>query len=354
MKTIYKECEKIQYSLSNLYKHQNIADKMLHSFSEAKKLKIQEIYNDIQNDIVTFYRFIHPNEDLADIQLVLNLSRRASTLIKINEYNQVIDPRAFQSEGHLDSLGLCIFLAFVRRFNTDCDLVVLDDIVTTIDSSHRRRICQLLYEKFSDKQLIITTHDNIWNDQLISLQRQYGLHGKFVNLKINSWTIERGPEFDMYRTKIEKIEKKLNENDKTGAANEIRQYMEALLKNICENLMDPVVYSRKPRYTISDLFAPSKQRITKLAKESEWKSEIENKYNQIESQLLYLNLLSHDNPDFTHVSIDELRSLLNDIKNLEMLMQCKNCNQDLSYDSELKYIGCTNGRCEKRTIIYTK
>jgi len=354
IKTLHSECEKIEDELSRLQKHQSIADKMLYSYSEAKKLKIQQIYDNIQNDIITFYRYIHPNEDLSDIQLVLNLNRRASTLIKINEYNQVIDPRAFQSEGHLDSLGLCIFLAFVRRFNTDCDLVVLDDIVTTIDSSHRRRICQLLYEKFSDKQLIITTHDNIWNEQLISLQRQYSLHGKFINLKINSWTVDNGPEFDTYKTKIEKIEKKLYEKDKTGAANEIRQYLEALLKNICENLTVLVVYSRKPRYTISDLFGPSRQRITKLVKESEWKTEIEKKYSQIDSQLLYLNPLSHDSSDFVNVSIEELQNLLCDIQSLEKLLQCKNCNQDLSYEPQLNYICCTNSKCEKRTVINTK
>jgi recombinational DNA repair ATPase RecF len=145
--------------LKNLF---NIADLIYSTYSEVKKLKIQEIHNDIQKDIDRFYSFIHKDEEHNDIKLIIDLKKKGSTNIKVNSYDNYIDPRAFQSEGHLDSLGLCIFLAFVKKFNISSNLIILDDIVTTIDSQHRMKICELIYENFSDKQLIITTHDNVW------------------------------------------------------------------------------------------------------------------------------------------------------------------------------------------------
>ncbi len=69
------------------------------------------------------------------------------------------DPRGFNSEGHLDSLGLCIFLAFVKHFNAGFPLMVLDDVVSSIDARHRSHICDLPLEEFSDYQLFVTTHD---------------------------------------------------------------------------------------------------------------------------------------------------------------------------------------------------
>ena len=158
LKTINNDIEMIRSQLS-------ISNKIRSVYLTTKHLKIQEIHDYIQKDVERFYSIIHPNEDHSNIKLMVDLSKKGSTNLQVNSYDKTVDPRAFESEGHLDSLGLCIFLAFIKRFNTECSLVILDDIVTTIDASHRVRICKLLYEYFKDKQLIITTHDSIWYDR---------------------------------------------------------------------------------------------------------------------------------------------------------------------------------------------
>lgn len=73
-----------------------------------------------------------------NIELTVALGKRASTELKIESFGRGGEyPRALISEEHLDSLGLCIFLAFVKKFNEDCTLVVLDDIVSIIDQAFR-------------------------------------------------------------------------------------------------------------------------------------------------------------------------------------------------------------------------
>jgi wobble nucleotide-excising tRNase len=157
------------------------------------KLKIQEIHNSIRADVEKFYSTLHPGEEHSEIKILIDFTKKRSTNLQVNSYDVMVDPRAFQSEGHLDSLGLCIFLAFIKRSNVECDLVILDDVVTTVDAKHRARICRLLYEDFRDKQMIITTCDNVWYQQLVAHQPRLGVQGKFKNIIIADWDVDTGP-----------------------------------------------------------------------------------------------------------------------------------------------------------------
>lgn len=66
------------------------------------------------------------------------------------------------SKSHLNSLGICLFLASARLFNTASRFLVLDDIVTSFDHDHRRRLLRLIKENFSDWQIILLTHERFW------------------------------------------------------------------------------------------------------------------------------------------------------------------------------------------------
>jgi len=143
-----------------------VAETIFSAFSDEKKEKIQGIYDAIQVDVRRFYSMLHPDEPHRDIELAVALGRRASTHLSMESFGRREDPRALASEGHVDSLGLCVFLAFVKKFNEGCSLVVLDDVVTTVDARHRENICKLLHQEFEDRQLILTTHDGVWYEQL--------------------------------------------------------------------------------------------------------------------------------------------------------------------------------------------
>ena len=47
-------------------------------------------------------------------------------------------------------------------------ITVLDDVVTSVDTNHRRQFCKLLKDAFPDVQFIITTHDEVWARQMQS------------------------------------------------------------------------------------------------------------------------------------------------------------------------------------------
>ena len=110
--------------------------------------------------------------------------------VELDSFGEYVDSRSFASEGHLDTLGLCIFLAFNKQFN-DLNLIVLDDVLTTVDEVHKERIARLLLEEFEDYQFILTAHDKIWVDDLESLCMEYNREN--VIYEIEDWSLEEGP-----------------------------------------------------------------------------------------------------------------------------------------------------------------
>jgi len=336
-------------------KYCKLAEKIYTAFSDTKKSKIQEVYNTIQGDMQRFYSMLHPNEPHRNIELKVALGRRASTEMKIESFGREgEDPRALTSEGHLDSLGLCIFLAFVKKFNEGCPLVILDDVVTTIDANHRDKIAELLLREFKDYQLIITTHDSIWYEQLINSQRALNVQGNFINMEITSWDVNTGPVISPYKPRWERILGKLRNNDKTGAGNECRIYLEWLLKEICERLEVPIPFKRSGRYTVTELFDPAEKRIKNKLKDGDLKKDLLDKFRHLRGTSFMGNLLSHDNPEIGSLSIEEVKSFCNAVHNLHEAFLCPECGRVLQYFKDSKIVRCPNLRCESPKKEETK
>ncbi len=329
-------------------------EKIYSAFSKTKKTKIQEIYNIIQEDIEGFYSTLHPNEPHKNIQLSVAFGRRASTELTMESFGRKgEDPRALASEGHLDSLGLCIFLAFVKKFNERCSLIVLDDVVTTLDTNHRENVCKLLIEQFGDKQLIVTTHDGVWYEELRAAQRAYGVDGDFKNMVILGWNVDAGPTIRPYKPRWEIIEEKIADTDKHGAGNEGRQYLEWLLEEICEVMEASVPFRRSGRYRISELLVPAKKRLEKLIQEDEYKEQLFEAFQYIETTMIMGNLLSHNNILANKVSIQEVRSFCNAVHSLHNVFLCPECGHFVGYFPKLRIIRCSNSRCNKPLEVKT-
>ena len=347
VKAMINELGNIKKQLKIEEMRYSLASKMYVTFSEIKKAKIEEIYKSMAGNINAFYSTLHPNDPHRNIELNVAPSRRASAELKIESFGIAKeDPRAFTSEGHQDSLGLCIFLAFVKKFNEGCNLIVLDDVVSTIDAQHRELICELLFKEFKDYQLIITTHDGIWYEQLRSHQRACGIDGNFKNLEIIRWEPETGPIIEPFKPRWERIQKRIDCSDKPGAGNEGRQYLEWLLKEICEATRAEVPFKTDGKYVVFDLWNPAKQRVSKLVKDDEFREKVSQRFQELETTIIMGNLLSHDNPLADTVSIEEVKRFCEAIHELNNVFSCPNCGSFLKYYRDMKKLRCPNSRCK--------
>jgi recombinational DNA repair ATPase RecF len=336
----------ITKTLDELKKKSKIESQMkliYNTFIKIKSEEVQKIYNELEGDFCRYYEHLHPNEESGAIKL--EVKRRASAEIKSKFYERIDeDPRGFHSEAHLDSLGLCIFLAFVKKFNVGFPLLVLDDVVSSIDASHRNRIAELLFKEFPDNQFLITTHDNIWFEELYAAQQAFNMGHKFQNIKIIRWTREEGPVLDKYKSRWEDIEEKLNKGEKQEAGNAGRICLEWILDEMTINLIAPVPRKRESRFDVGNLYDPFKNKVKNLL--PNYYSANVQIFQRLEANKIFGNLLSHHNPDFQNISIEEVRDLISSIKSLHDIFFCKNCWEFIRYFQDAKIIKCKKGCME--------
>jgi DNA repair exonuclease SbcCD ATPase subunit len=341
----------------NISKRQHdIANEFFNAFSISKKHQIQTIYDSLQADIEYFYDFLHPNEFHRNIELSVVQDRRASAVLKLESFGKTgQDPRAYCSEGHLNSLGLCIFLAFIKRFNEDLPLVILDDIVTTIDAAHRLRICSLLFENFEDKQFIITTHDSIWFRQLKDAQNQYLISNKYLNYELINWDLDNGPILKPYRGKWASIEEKLHNVDRIGAGNAGRQYLELILFEICftTRAAIPIPLNRESQFEIKDLWDAVISRMKALLPEGDYLSRFLGSLRSLQSTIIMGNILSHNNSFAENISITEVQAFCEAVHAFRLVFSCSKCSNLFKYDREAKRLMCKSPKCTNPDMIRT-
>ncbi|MBC8525892.1 MAG: DUF2813 domain-containing protein [Candidatus Cloacimonetes bacterium] len=339
----YNEITKTSDELDKKKKLESQMKLIYDTFIENKSDEVQKIYNELESDFCRYYEHLHPNEESGAIRL--EVKRRASAEIKSRFYERDNeDPRGFYSEAHLDSLGLCIFLAFVKRFNAGFPLIVLDDIVSSIDASHRNRIGELIFTEFPDNQFLITTHDDIWFEELCAAQQAFNVGYKFKNIRITRWSLNEGPVLNKYKARWEDIEDKLQTRDKQGAGNAGRICLEWILDEMTINLIATVLRKRGNRFEVGDLYSPLKNRVKKLL--PDYYSSNEQTFQKLESNKIFGNLLSHYNPDFQNISIDEIGDFINSVKSLYKLFYCNNCKEFVRYFQDAKIIKCKKGCME--------
>lgn len=155
------------------------------------------------------YEAIHPSEGLNKIVLALDAAKRASLEIA-TEFGGKKDtpPQAYFSDSHLDTLGLCIFLALAERDAPADKLLVLDDVLGSVDEPHVDRIIEMIYEVSAQfRHCVITTHYGPWRHKY-----RWGWlkNGQCQFVELSRWSLQRGishnrsiPETVRLRTLLE-------------------------------------------------------------------------------------------------------------------------------------------------------
>lgn len=106
-----------------------------------------------------FWMKIHPDEPIENVKLYLPDTSGTAIDISLQFFGvEQPSPRVTLSEGHRNSLGLCIFLALALSHESD-DPIILDDIVSSLDREHRNRLTEILKNELADRQILLFTHD---------------------------------------------------------------------------------------------------------------------------------------------------------------------------------------------------
>lgn len=336
--------QEIEKDIEKLEKYFEVSQTTLDSFSETKKKRIKELFEDIGCLIGEYYNFIHEDDDINNPKVNVKNSKGLVLALLFGE--DEADPRSFSSEGHLDSLGLCIFLAFAKLYNRH-NFLILDDIISTVDLDHKERVIHLLFEKFSNYTFIITTHNKLWYEQLQRLASSNNMRHKFTFMEILDWDKNEGPILSRNMTDKKRIEQHLDANDTFAAGNAIRRYFEFLMDDLCK--MNGIRLPIKSHYAAYDYYVPLKKYFTEeLFKDTDFEEYYNTVFKQLDDTTYMGNLLSHNNEknyDLTKGEIEKFKLAVYDFENA---FRCKNHNkQYLKFDKKKRIGLCGNDKCQE-------
>ncbi len=234
---------------------------------EAKrKSYVEGILTDIAQEVDNLYQKIHPQENIGSIKLKLDENQRGSLVYGVAFGGQQdIQPQPYYSESHLDTLGLCIFLALAKRGDASRTLVVLDDVLGSVDQQHlQKTITMLLEESANFAQIIITSHYRPLRDKF-RYARQPSTPVQLVELK--PWDFMQGIKTGKALTYMEDLRHQLQLPDfrRESIAAQAGILFESLLEFISTTFRCRVPHLIEPRYTFGDLeSAPNKKLKEKL------------------------------------------------------------------------------------------
>ena len=242
----------------------DVAKVLSETYSGTKDKVLEDLFKAVNGDFTDYYKFLHGDDengfeseikpDGAALDFSVDFYQRGKH-----------HPRALHSEGHQDSMGLCLYLALNKKISEGkVKLVILDDVVMSIDAGHRKNVCKLLKKYFDDIQFIITTHNRTWARQM----RTDGLVTGKNMFEFMGWSVDTGPRYQDNIRVWDDIKKQTEDNQIATAAHLLREHLEFFFEGICDSLRAPVPYRTDSRYELGYFMNGAKGRFGSLLKQA--------------------------------------------------------------------------------------
>jgi len=333
-------------------------------FEKARDLVLTDIYNAVKGGFDKYYTTIH-SEDEDSFSSELKPDGPYLKL-EVDFYKRgKFPPHALHSEGHQDSMGLCLFLALNEHLTKGViSVIVLDDVVMSIDRTHRKDICKLLKDSFPDKQFIITTHDTAWAKQLQS----EGIVSKRNMVHFLNWNIDVGPIFRLEKDLWERIDEDLNNDDVSSAAHKLRRNAECFFEDVCDLFIAKVPYKGNHQWELEDFAASAisaykdylkkaKENFNKLNQQKKVKElgELEKHANEViqksKVERWVVNANVHYNK-WSEYSKNDFKDVVAVFRDLFALFSCPDCGQTISITEKKGDAPKAVLSCECQTISW--
>lgn len=299
------------------------------AFTKAREAALKSVLAQMADTVLDYYKRLHDADGAECTEVAFEPTGRARAgglrfVIEFLGLASNCDPRAYLSDGHLDSLGLCLYLATARLFNQPGMLLVLDDVLTSADREHRHRVADLLLEEFSDFQLIITTNDEHWFNILQAKAQARGEQKDWRFQKIARWSLDTGPESAAFEGTWDYIQANLDENAYRQLGGPLRLVLEDFMKRVAEKIEMNIAYRRAANYTAGDfhmagLVKELRTRLLQAAPQDE--SAIKKELARAFGDDNLINFLSHDNPGRLEVTLQQTRDFVEGLQELTKLCE---------------------------------
>jgi energy-coupling factor transporter ATP-binding protein EcfA2 len=346
----YLEIKKLKKQKESLERQQRSLELIYSEFLKKQKEALESFLTRFSNDINELYQFMNPDEKVEDIRLIPleKDDELVGLTLEFKFYkNSESPPQKYLSESHLNCQGIAFFLTSVIAFNKKNKFFILDDVISSFDTDHRKRFADLLIEKFSDYQVILMTHESNWF-QLV----RHSVRGKGWKVNTIKWDKKKGAYIDEPLKNLkEKIEVKIEAGEVEGLGNNIRKYLEHFLKEVWEKL------GVKARFRFNDknedrMLGELLDELKSYMKKTELIDDP--KFMRILSSIFIGNKDSHDS--LYEVSMGDLKAFWKDVEDFEGLFLCCECGKYIAskIDTGKKLIRCSCGKLNYESMLRKK
>jgi hypothetical protein len=230
------------------------------AYCDVLEEELNALYEQVQEDFSTYYRAIN-GDDEGTFTAKLTPSE-GKLEFDVNFYERgLFPPGAFHSEGHQDGMGVCLYLALMKRlFGNQFSFALLDDVVMSVDVGHRYEFCKLLKTYFPNTQFVITTHDRLWAEQM----RSAGLVTAKTSLAFYSWTIDTGPLVESSKEIWDDIAAALAKGKVEVAAAALRHHLEYVSRLLADQIGATAPFRADGNYELGELLPPVLSRMKDL------------------------------------------------------------------------------------------
>ncbi|SDL36217.1 AAA domain-containing protein [Salinimicrobium catena] len=296
--------------------------KKLGSASKStRKEQIKKFFSEASSHLTTAFKKISPINFVEEINVFIGELTEVSFEIKVKLKNgKEVTPNSVFSEANLDLLILLLYTSLIKesiKFGQS-KVLILDDVLQSVDSSIRLNFLEYLLKEFKDWQIIISAHDRLWLNQIRNVFRR-NAH-KFKEIEIFKWNFDTGPQ--ILEIDSDEAENPLLIATKTKNTQIIASQTGLFLETICHKLSmslnTSIQRKYEDKYTIGDLWPG----IKKFFK----KTELRELTQEIDKYLHIRNLLgAHYNEWAVSLSSHEVLSFSSNVLNFYNKIFCQKC-----------------------------
>ncbi|WHF50997.1 AAA family ATPase [Chryseobacterium gotjawalense] len=340
-----KKFEKAREQLENQRKSLEL---IYNHFIKVLKEGLENFINSFSAKINEYYQFMNPEEPFQNLRLktIGDEDNLDGLTIEFNFKDKIISPpQALFSESHLNCFGISFFLASIDAFGKNSKFIVFDDVISSFDSTHRKRFSELLFEKSKQFQIILLTHEFEWFKNFVKPQAK----GKGWLIKEIAWNDEDGTVLKLSSNgNEERINELLAEGNTDVVGNMMRIFCENKFKQIAHNLQAKFAFKYgddNEHRMLDELFARIRSQINGQSPQLKRYATL---FDRIQNSSLLTNSASHDNTLIFKIA--DLKAMWADFKEFINLFYCQedDCKkQEVAmkfYDSVEKTIRCGCGK----------
>ncbi|MER6158532.1 AAA family ATPase [Streptomyces sp. NPDC001868] len=245
-------------------------------------------------------------------------------------------PQQIFSEAYRDLLALLFFTSVAKKAaeHGQARVLILDDVLQSVDAGVRQDLVNHLLSNFQDWQLIFTVHDRLWMERLRSL---FSAHEhRFVEHQIRSWDVAEGPILQQPGVDVlsKDLTFMLDHGEPEGIVGRAGPLLEYLCRELCARFSLMVPYKRDGRHMLADLWSATQSSLRDTRLEPELRN--------LAADRALRNLAAHADPKVLELSMNEARHFGRAVLDLYSAIRCPDCRRWVNEGKECGSQRCTS------------